>query len=210
MNRRRVMLPVLMRANDILMTRSREAQYQLLSSLSDSGAIHGVMYLHLKKGLQAQVVDWVNCDDPSTYQDPPDENRLRSSTDVQRLLGSVRTDLDSFSWLESDALMLSGYLMTGEEWTKCLPNIQVDPEHPVAWDFCKLKPAMTADDEAVAGKQLQQLKTGLKVAEKLAFKPFKLYPMLHKISLAVGVMIVGLIVWRRSCTGPARFPMWGE
>src|ERR1035437_4818766 len=171
-------LGVMMRANNILMARSREVQYQLLSTLEDSGAIQGLMYIHLKKGLEAQVIDWVDCADPSDYSTPKATTEYGVREDVQRLLAAVRTDLDSFSLLESDALMLSGYLMTGSEWAKCLPNLPTSSESPACWNFQKLKASMTAVVEKKEDTTLRNLKKSLQVAEELAFKPFKLYPFL--------------------------------
>jgi predicted acylesterase/phospholipase RssA len=191
---------VMMRANDILMSRTREVQYQLLSVLEDSGAISGLMYLHLKKGLEAQTVDWVDCDDPSPYDKPPKMTEYGVRQDVQRLIAGIRTDLDSFSWLESDALMLCGYRMATHEWDKCISKIETSDEGPVAWEFKKIEPIMTAEDDGTTG--LGELKKGLQVAEGLAFKPFELYPEL-KIAgwtaLAVVVAaLIGVIVllWR--------------
>jgi hypothetical protein len=188
-------LGVMMRANNILMARSREVQYQLLSTLEDSGALRGLMYLHLKKGLEAQVIDWVDCQDPSTVSktEPTTEYGIRE--DVQRLLAAVRTDLDSFSWLESDALMLSGYLMAEFEWTKCLSSIPTSTEPPAIWAFQKLQTAITAIDEKTGGETLRDLKESLTVAERLAFKPFKLYPLLKWAGIFFALLIATPIVW---------------
>jgi predicted acylesterase/phospholipase RssA len=180
---------VMMRANNILMSRAREAQYQLLRALEDSGAIGGLMYLHLKKGLEAQTVDWVGCDDPSTFVPPSTTTDYGVRRDVQRLLAAIRTDLDSFSWLESDALMLSGYRMAASEWDKCMSNIVTSPDRPVQWDFQKLELAMTATDESAP--VLPKLKRSLTVAEGLAFKPFELYPSL-KVAGRVGIVLAVL------------------
>jgi predicted acylesterase/phospholipase RssA len=188
-------LGVMMRANNILMARSREVQYQLLSTLEDSGAIQGLMYLHLKKGLEAQVIDWVDCADPSDYSTPKATTEYGVREDVQRLLAAVRTDLDSFSLLESDALMLSGYLMTGSEWAKCLPNLPTSSESPACWNFQKLKASMTAVVEKKEDTTLRNLKKSLQVAEELAFKPFKLYPFLKWFGVLIGLLMGAGLVW---------------
>jgi predicted acylesterase/phospholipase RssA len=188
-------LGVMMRANNILMARGREVQYQLLSTLEDSGALRGMMYLHLKKGLEAQVIDWVDCKDPSTISEPKPTTEYGVREDVQRLLAAVRTDLDSFSWLESDALMLSGYLMAGSEWPKCLQSIPSSLKPPVSWEFQKLQAAMTADKEEAGGETLRYLKKGLGVAEELAFKPFKLYPLLKVGGIIIVLLLAAPVVW---------------
>ncbi len=132
-----------MRANDILMSRVREVQYQLLSNLRDAGALQGIMYVHLKKGLQAQTIDWVRCEDPSAYKKPPAKTDYGIREDVQRLLASVRTDLDSFSWLESNALMVSAYRMTESRWKKCLPFLKTSSAAPATWPFLSLDSTMS-------------------------------------------------------------------
>ena len=186
---------VMMRANDILMSRVREVQYQLLSNLRDAGALQGILYVHLKKGLQAQTIDWVQCEDPSTYNDPPAKTDYGVREDVQRLLASVRTDLDSFSWLESNALMVSAYRMTENEWMKCLPFLKTSSAAPATWPFLNLDSTMTADEGTKAAESVPDLKKGLKVAAELAFKPLKLYPALKIASFAVPAVVVALWVW---------------
>ena len=186
---------VMIRANDILMSRVRELQYQLLSNLKDAHTLQGVMYVHLKKGLEAQTVDWVCCDDPSTYKAPPAKTNYGIREDVQRLLASVRTDLDSFSWLESNALMVSAYRMTEVEWRKCLPFLTPSNAPPAAWEFLRLDSTMTADDGTPAAEGVPQLKKGLRIASKLAFKPFELYPVLKAAGIAILLAIAALWIW---------------
>jgi hypothetical protein len=200
----------MMRANNIMMARSREVQYQLLSTLEDSGAIQGLMYLHLKKGLEAQVIDWTDCEDPSTYSRPKATTDYGVREDVQRLLAGVRTDLDSFSWLESDALMLCGYLMAGSEWTKCLPNLPTSSEPAGCWDFRKLNAAMTAVEENAGGKSLRYLKKSLEVAESLAFKPFKLYPILKWAGMLTGLLVALALIWVVAANWSSSIPSAGK
>jgi predicted acylesterase/phospholipase RssA len=189
-------LTVMQRANNILMARVREAQYQLLASLRDAGTLQGVFFIHLKKGLQAPTVDWVNCEDPSDFEEPPVETEYGIRYDVQRLLAAVRTDLDSFSWLEADALMLSGYRMTAVEWAKCLANFPVSHEQPAAWEFQKLCGIATAENGTQALKsEIEQLKKGLTVASKLAFKPLSLSRALWVGAMIPLILLAGWIVW---------------
>jgi predicted acylesterase/phospholipase RssA len=183
------------RANDILMSRVREAQYQLLSSLTDADALQGVMYLHLKKGLRGQVVDWAHCEDPSKYKEPLPKTDYGIREDVQRLLASIRTDLDSFSWLESDALMTSAYHMTGVEWDKRLSTVQKSSDPPVDWEFLKLAPTMMADNNTDAAKGIPDLTKGLRTAASLAFKPFELYPSLKAGGIGLIAVVVALCGW---------------
>ena len=107
------LLGVPLRSNSILMDRVRESEYQELQARLDSCSIHGLFYVHLKKGLQTLPIDWLCCDDPTI---PPSKSICTTDYEVdkeiQRRLANIRTDLDSFSEVEAYSLMLSGYLMT--------------------------------------------------------------------------------------------------
>lgn len=102
-----------LRANGILMDRVREAQYQDLRARVQSRSLKGLFFAHLQQGLDAAPLDWTGCSDPGVS--PP---QFCATTDygidktLQRQLSAMRTDLDSFSEVEAQMLMLSGYLMT--------------------------------------------------------------------------------------------------
>jgi hypothetical protein len=58
--------------------------------------------------------------------------------EAQELVAGIRTDLDSFSEVEADALMTSGYRMTEHY----LPKVEVLPTHrqePWDWDFLAIE-----------------------------------------------------------------------
>src|SRR6185369_7167867 len=112
--------------------------------------------------------------------------------DIQGMLASVRTDLDSFSWLESDALMVSGYRMTDSEWKKCLPKFPISDLPPVAWEFQKLDPAISGDG---TDAELNVLRKGLEAAASLAFKPFKLSKARLAATLAILAVVIAALVW---------------
>src|SRR5206468_6481744 len=108
---------VLKRSNDVLMARVRGAQYRDLATRRSASLLRGLMFLHLKKDLDVTPVEWVDSDEPID----PDDTRVRSrrgnvtsygvSKRIQGLVAVIRTDLDSFSDAEANALMLSGYQM---------------------------------------------------------------------------------------------------
>ena len=110
-------LGVLKRANNITMERDRIIEYQDLRSRLENRALNGMLFMHLRQGLDIWRV--------APTCDPPDANQSNVATstrtdycvdkDIQRLLSRIRTDLDSFSEVEADALMLSGYLATGKQ-----------------------------------------------------------------------------------------------
>jgi hypothetical protein len=59
--------------------------------------LSGLVFLHLKKDLDVDTLDWIDCQDPSEH---PARNPLTTywvQKKVQRQLAAIRTDLDSFS-----------------------------------------------------------------------------------------------------------------
>lgn len=109
-------LGVPLRANAILMDRVREAQYQDLRSRVTSRSLQGLFFVHLKQGLDVGALDWTGCDDPGQV---PAQTQATTEYGIdkalQRQLAALRTDLDAFSELECELLMLSGYLMTAHQ-----------------------------------------------------------------------------------------------
>lgn len=107
---------VVMRASSVLQARVREAEYQDLRSRADSRSLEGFMFLHLKKGLDADPLSWVGCTDaPGVGPRKEESTAYRVNKRLQRLIAGIRTDLDSFSEVEAYSLMASGYLMTKRE-----------------------------------------------------------------------------------------------
>ncbi len=162
---------VSLRSNNVLMARNRQEQYQLVSALADAGLLRGVAYVHLKKDLDAQPVDWIGCPDPTT----PERQTLLTTygirKDVQTALASIRTDLDAFSDMESDALMLSGYRMMQEEFQTCIRGFPVVPEAPVDWRFLEVEKFASA----LAGSpELEEFKRTLEVARASTLKLYRL------------------------------------
>jgi predicted acylesterase/phospholipase RssA len=194
-----------LRCNDILMGRVRTAQYQDLKGRLDSRALHGLMFLHLKKELESHPLDWTRCDDPL-----PVPRRASATTgygidrDVQRKLAGIRTDLDAFTEVEASALMVSGYLMTKHELEA------LDIQHKAAgqpgtwgdfdiaapsrkWRFLKLESLMRRTADSPDARR-QELGRQLEVASNVTFKIWRLSPLLRSVALGGGVlMAVGLV-----------------
>ena len=61
------MIGVPLRSNSILMARVREAEYRELAARRRSSLLRGLMFIHLRKDLEVNPVDWLNCKDP--YED---------------------------------------------------------------------------------------------------------------------------------------------
>src|SRR5262249_42537971 len=139
-------LSAALRANDILMARVREAQLRELEALNRSEALRGFVFLHLKRDLDVEQLDWIDCQDPYGPIDQPAATLPRGTLTsygipktVQQRLAGIRTDLDSFSESEAYALMLSGYRMAKSEINRCLPNWSQLSESAESWRFLDIE-----------------------------------------------------------------------
>ncbi|HEY0760971.1 MAG TPA: tetratricopeptide repeat-containing protein [Pyrinomonadaceae bacterium] len=189
---------VLLRTNDIFQARIREAEYQDLKGRRRSNLLRGFMFVHLKGDLDVDPVDWIDCLDP---YDPCEDvrpqwrrdryTRYGIAKDVQQLLSAVRTDLDSFSEAEAYALMTSGYRMTEYQFKEgnCVEEFY-QPERNEDWKFLEIEEFMRG-----SGKGNQYLKFLLSAGNSLAFKVWKIDPVLKNIGRAVLLVIAALIVW---------------
>ena len=196
-------LGVSTRANNVLMARIRQCQHQLLCSLQEAKLLRGLMFVHLKKGLEAETVDWIGCNDKASMPASSKLTTYEIRQDVQRALASVRTDLDSFSNCEADALMLSGYRATAEELSKSVTGFSLSSAPPSpAWKFIDISGiASELNDE---DRELKKLKRALGVAHSLLFKAFQLLPAITSLKVigmivALAALVVGLIhFWNTS------------
>jgi predicted acylesterase/phospholipase RssA len=98
------------RAMDTLMERVRLANYADLAARLRAKLVRGLMFLHMKDGLDADVIRL------KFSQDSYDLHRSTLSPlgvrkDFQKAVAELRTDLDSFSDVEANALMACGYRM---------------------------------------------------------------------------------------------------
>ena len=182
---------VALRSVCVLQARCREEQYQLLSALQDAGLVRGFAYVHLRKDLDAEPVDWLGCPDPST---PEPKNVLTTygiRKDVQSLLANIRTDLDAFSDVEADALMLSGYRMMAEEFQAGVTGFPVSSA-TVDWRFRSIEKLAAS---TTASRDLDLLKKALDVASCQAFKALRLSTGL-KVLAGIAVLPALAAVWR--------------
>jgi predicted acylesterase/phospholipase RssA/tetratricopeptide (TPR) repeat protein len=141
----------LRRSATISQARVREMEFRDLESRFRSSQIKGLMFLHLKKGLDGDPIDWVGCLDPFdvSADAKPVESRgpltpYGVPKDIQARLAGIRTDLDSFSDVEADALMYSGYRMASSRIGDCLPGVTLPPASPQGeWRFLSITRAAT-------------------------------------------------------------------
>ncbi len=186
------LLSVPLRSNGILMSRVREAQHQELVARRRALLLQGLIFVHLKKDLNSDPLDWLECNDRWNASDearPPERAGDLTSygvrKEVQRLLASVRTDLDSFSEAEAYALMMSGYAMIERvpaEELRAFPT-----SAPLNGKFCFLKFREPMSGEA-GYPELVRL---LKVSHLRGFKIWKLSKWLR----VTGWILSGLILF---------------
>jgi predicted acylesterase/phospholipase RssA len=192
-------LSVLLRSNSILQSRLRVAEFADVDSRARSSLLKGLMFVHLKKDLDADPVDWIGCED--SFQ--PDEERGPLTSygirrDFQRALASIRTDLDCFNEVEAYALMLSGYRMSELELPRSLPAFPMNGQPAVQWPFLTISPIMQTkrhDEEAY-----NELKKLLTVGRNSAFKIWLLVPALNftamlLLAFAAAGAIVACFYW---------------
>jgi predicted acylesterase/phospholipase RssA len=206
-------LQISMRSTDILMARVREAEFQELEGRRLTAQLKGFAFMHLKKDLDVDPVNWVDCAEPYEMFDEARPTYRRGPLtsygvlkDVQRQLAAIRTDLDSFSDIEAYTLMLSGYRITEHEVQNCLQSVFQTSAEAGKWRFAAMEKAMSRakDFEEAYDRMLARLR----VAHSRAFKVWKLSPALP----VFGIIVVALVifgVWHLSKTGAWLFGALG-
>jgi predicted acylesterase/phospholipase RssA len=184
------LLNVPLRANSILQSRVREAQFGELAARRRAGLLTGLVFLHLKKDLDAETVDWIDCQDPSEQPSRSPMTSYGVQKKVQRQLAAIRTDLDSFSDTEAYALMTSGYLMTNSALQSDPLGFTMPAATIVNWHFLQAQPMMQAStvDEAFFRR--------LKTAESISFKVWRLSRLLQIAAAVFAFVVIGLLAAR--------------
>jgi hypothetical protein len=196
----RGLLGVPLRSSTILQSRVRESEFEDLSARRRSHLLRGLMFVHLKEDLDVDPVDWVDCLDPSDADDddarPPSRRGPLTSygiaKELQQALASVRTDLDSFSDVESYALMTSAYRMVEHAFDegKCVEGFDAPETGEVDWDFLSVEGGMKG-----VGQQYKYVKRLLDVSGALAFKIWKLRRALKVVAYVLAALAFVAGVW---------------
>jgi predicted acylesterase/phospholipase RssA len=175
------LIGVPLRTSSILQSRVRASQYQDLASRRDGSLLSGFMFIHLKKGLEGRPVDWIG----STDRTPPGDTDPLLPYGVQRIvqtkLAGVRTDLDSFSEVEANALMATGYLTTAHALSEPILGFEVPQQPRAAWGFLAIEPLLR--DPAADSPLLRQLSVASQVF-------FKIWLLTRRLQLLAGVVAV--------------------
>lgn len=179
-------LGVPLRSNSILMSRVRVEQYDELHARVRSKLLRGLMFVHLKHGLSAEVVDWVGCRDPYRRAVPVGRRAEEGGGDgipsaILRRLSEIRTDLDAFSEVEAFALMYAGWRMTHQAFAGPGLNWMAEDEPARAdWRFKAIESHLTVPSRA------DRLIRLLDVGRYRAFKVWRLVTPLR----ILGVVLV--------------------
>jgi hypothetical protein len=191
------MVSVPLRSYHVSMARVRQAEYRELEARRRSSLLRGLMFLHLKKDLDVDTVDWVNCQDPSDASEearPIDRRgiltRYGIRKDVQGMLAAMRTDLDSFSDVEAYALMTSGYRMAQHDFRWSVSgSFPTPPQHKVEWRFLGVEPLLSQ------GPRFPAVRRQLQVAASRAFKVWRLSRPLSVAGAVLVAALAGTLVW---------------
>ncbi|MDE2388241.1 MAG: patatin-like phospholipase family protein [Betaproteobacteria bacterium] len=194
---------VLFRTTSILQDRVRETEYQDLRCRLDSHALDGLFFVHTRKELEPQPLDWINCPDsqPAIPENCP-QTSYGIDRELQEKIAAMRTDLDAFTEVEAYALMASGYQITKREF-ELLQQQHCKEGRPgtwgnydinaagVDWPFRPLEPVMALKRET--NKQSQDLHYQLKIAGEAFSKAWHLIPAYKlMVMLAGAAAVIGL------------------
>lgn len=197
-------LGVILRSTSIQGDRIREEAYHTAKEGLDTETIKSLFFVHLKKDLPTPVVNWIGCKNPSPQGQSP-TTPYGVNIDIQKQLAAIRTDLDSFTEVESYALMLSGYQMTDYELrslkerhctegdTENWEAFDVEAPREQHWPFLPLKNIMKLDADSKDPRR-QDLGTQLDAGSKLLFKVWKLSPTLRGVSWVAGIVTALLLL----------------
>jgi predicted acylesterase/phospholipase RssA len=203
-------LSAVLRSNSILQSRVREAEFHELDARRRSSLLRGMMFLHLKKDLDADAVDWINCEDPVDASDEARPSFRRGDLtsygirkDVQSRLAAIRTDLDSFNEVEAYALMTSGYRMTEFEFPRAIEGFPVSTDPPAEWQFLRIEePMKRVSGVDAAHREVMAL---LAVANSLALKIWQLSTPLKYFGWTLVVAIAAAAGW--ACWNWRSYPL---
>jgi hypothetical protein len=117
-----------------LMERVRLANYGDLASRVRTKLIRGLMFLHMKDGLDAETIR-LNFSQESYETHRAQLSPLGVRKDFQKAVAELRTDLDVFTDEEAYALMACGYKMATAAFERDLSRFEELYKQPLAGDW---------------------------------------------------------------------------
>jgi len=153
------------RSMDTLMARVRLANYADLAARRRTGLLRGLMFLHMKAGLDADPIRLRFSQEAyDTSHAPLSPAGVRK--DFQEALAELRTDLDDFTVIESHALMACGYKMAAKAFDRDLAELRELWDEPTVneWPFAELLAEVTSTAATTPrrGQLLAALRRGAK------------------------------------------------
>ena len=112
-----------MRPSGTLMERVRLANFADLEARRRSGRLRGLMFLHMKEGLDSDLIRLNFARDAFELQREP-LSPSGVSKDFQQAFAELRTDLDAFNSDEANGLMACGYQMASKALDEQLPKLR--------------------------------------------------------------------------------------
>ena len=190
-------LAVLLRTQQILYGRVRQGQLMRASERRLPGRRSPLALIHLRKGTTVERVTPRRADGPGGLETDPEDAASRAGIDAGTLalLADLRTDLDSFSEVESASLMSAAYLMAGAvlrdpTWaggaTFVTADTVGDPNGSIV-GLDDVGPYLRAPSKEFTRQ--------LGIGSSRFFKVFRLYPALGWVLAGVGVLILAALVW---------------
>ena len=133
------------RAIDTLMERVRQANYGDLSARRMTGLVRGMMFIHMKAGLDADSIR-LNFSDEAYTLKRATLSSFGVRKDLQQALAELRTDLNVFTPTESLALMACGYQMASKGFLRHLAHLPelFDDGVPGNWPFAEMLKDITS------------------------------------------------------------------
>jgi predicted acylesterase/phospholipase RssA len=170
-----------LRPSDTLMERVRLANFADLDARRRSGRLRGLMFLHMKAGLDADMLRLNFVRDAYDLQREP-LSPSGVSKDFQQALAELRTDLDEFAPDEANGLMACGYRMASKALDEQLPKMQKVWKGGGAdanWVFKGFLDDITSTENA-SGKRDQRL-DALRAGNKVDFLRSSPSPTVRKV-----------------------------
>ena len=132
-----------------------------------TGLLRGLMFLHMKAGLDADTIRLRFSQESYTLErEPLSPSGVRK--DFQQALAELRTDLDAFTPDESDALMACGYRMACWAYQRDLAGLEelwMAPPATADWPFQPMLEEITSTEVSTPRRQelLASLRAGSEV-----------------------------------------------
>ncbi len=182
-------VPVLLRTASVLQDRVRGEN---LDRLFETRGRDRVAFVYLRKGLAIRELSWVG-----PYGQPAEPDRTVGpftkeygvAAEVQERLANIRTDLDAFSEVEANSLMLDGFLASNQELTRLSRKLGYSESvtgEPPQWRFQQIRSWIENGGE----DYLHQLE----VARYQVGKPLLLIPWLLVITV-LSALVGMFLLW---------------